>query len=472
VRVENALWEIAGIPDIRAVGAYIEDLDVAAFAAAATALHANGKHLIVLKGGVSEAGSRATAAHSRALASHGPALRQLLADSGTIVVDDADELLAALALCEPFARGRVPRLGLVSLSGGLGAVATDCARSLGLPLAPPSSETEQALRDLGMPALTNPLDLEAAPSSSEQKVAAVQALLDDTNLDGVFLLVNDMPGLGGFLDDLSPLAAAAGDPLIVCSACSHQSDDLWRAWTARGHRYFDGSSTTLRALAAFHRRLDRQSEATPEQRGQLPFPAVREALVAASIPFAEAEEVHTVAEAVQVANRLGYPVVLKVARAGHRGQAGVRTLLDSAVAVERAWDELTGRAPLLLQRQAQPGLEFYVGVMNDPTFGRLLLLGRGGRQVENWQDVAVARLPADRDTITRLLDRTVAGGWLRQPASRGIADLAALVDVAERAAGMAADLGARLQSLDLNPVVVHRSGATVVDAKVVLRCEP
>lgn len=463
IRVEDVLREIAGLDEIRAVAAYLEDLDVPLFEAAARALAAQDKRLIVLKGGMSARGGEATAAHSRSLASNGDTFRALAREVGATVVRDTDELLAALALSETSG----PRLSLATISGGLAVVGTDQAVRFGLPLADLSLRTQATLCDLGVPT-TNPLDLESVVSTDQQKADAIAALAADPGTDTTLVVLNDMPGLTDLLQRLGPVVDRAKNRLAVCSACSRQEDPLLQDWVAGGRSYVEGLSTALSALAALHPVQAPESTMTTALEEQLlPSDALR-LLSSAGIPMARGREVATPEEACRAAAEFGYPIVLKVAHAGHRGTAGVRIGLLTQSTVRAAFEELREHVPLLMQPQAQPGLEFYVGTAADPRFGLLLFLGMGGARPERTRDVAVTRCPVDRDAIRQLLTQTAVGRWLDNAASRHLVDLDALVEVACHAVEVSLRLGPQFQSLDLNPVIVHASGATVVDAKITL----
>jgi len=464
LRVEDFLLEIAGLEEIQAVAAYLEDLDVPLFEAAVRALEERGVRPVVLKGGLTDTGSQATSAHSRALASDGRTFQYLASEIGAITVEDPDELLAALVT----SRTTGSRLHIATVSGGLGAIAADQAEKLGLTLPLPAPRTLQKLEGLAMPALANPLDLEAVPSSAQQKVAAIAALVHDPQADCVLVIVNDMPGLDQLLDRLAPVAGEAADRLIVCSVCSDQSDELWDVWTTRGLLYLEGLSTTLRSVARLHPRDTSLKRVDVAWDGQMAPEAVLDALSSVGIPTLPTCEVDSAAEALRVAGNLGYPIVLKVARAHHRSAAGVRLGLQSGDEVAGAFDELADLGPVLVQTAVRPGLEFYVGVIADPCFGLLLMVGMGGVNVERARDIAVAHCPVEVHTVSQVIERTVVGRWLDSPASRDLVDLDALVGIAQRATELAATLGSRFRTLDLNPVVVHPSGATVVDAKITL----
>ncbi len=293
--VEDFLTEIACMEPLQVVAAYMEDIDVQRFEMAANALRASGKRLVVLKSGASATGQRATRAHTQALTSDGRMFGRLAKELGVVTVSDPHELLAAFpALGAP---GR--RMFLVTVSGGLAAIAADRADELGLELPGPSAVSRMRVgkpaavlgtqgtnavngEDRRDPAsaissrkevplmtdreesangsdavalfqpISNPLDLEAADGSMQERAGAIQALVEDDGADAVLLLVNDMPGLEALLDAVGPVWDRAAGRLIVGSECSLQSNEAWSRWVAAGRHYVDDWDGLLWVVSSGH----------------------------------------------------------------------------------------------------------------------------------------------------------------------------------------------------------------------------
>jgi acetate---CoA ligase (ADP-forming) len=460
VRVEDILLEIAGRDDIRAVGAYLEDIDVPRFTAAARALHDRGIRLVALKAGSTPPGGQAAAAHSGALASNGQAFLGLARELGVLTVDDPSEILTTLAVTST----EGPRWHVVTPSGGIAAIAADQATVAGLELpqpAPPQPGTDQAAQ--AIPVRLNPTDLDSGSATTAQKVGTIAALAGQLELDGVLVVVNDMPGAGDFLRALSAVAGDGLGRILVASECSQQLAGIWRQWADGGAAYLPGLAPALRAIARVHGRTAGRGPRTTSAR-LVPAGELSALLSETGLPVAPVREADTAEAACAAADSLGYPVVLKVSRLLHRGPRGVRLGLQDSRQVMAAYRELAPDGPVLVQPQATAGLEFYVGVRADPVFGSLLLIGTGGPAVEELADVVIGRRPLDAERIRGLVGSTRAGRWLVSPASAGLFDLDSLVRIADAALRVVTK-AKQLESLDLNPVVVHGRGATVVDAK-------
>jgi acyl-CoA synthetase (NDP forming) len=191
-------------------------------------------------------------------------------------------------------------------------------------------------------------------------------------------------------------------------------------------------------------------------------------------PFVAARDAES---AVQGAQAIGYPVVLKIDADGlpHKWDSGaVRLGLADASVVKEAAAELLAlplgagavRRGLTVQRQAPPGVELILGVRRDPQFGPVVLVGFGGILAEAIDDVAVrlapVRLADVREMLASLRAARVLGGFRGSPPVdvNAVADL--VVHLAIAAVGRPDWL-----EIDLNPVIVGRDGPVIVDALIV-----
>jgi acetyltransferase len=200
------------------------------------------------------------------------------------------------------------------------------------------------------------------------------------------------------------------------------------------------------------------------------------------IRFVESRLVASAQEAVAAAAALGRPLALKVQspQIPHKTDAGAVALgVQGAGAIELAYENVLAgarRVPgaeirgVLVQAMAPPGVEMLLGIHRDATFGPMLTVALGGIYVEALHDAALAPVPVSREDAKTLL------ATLRGKALLENADTEALVGLVVALSRFAADHGERIDSLDLNPVIVHPAGhgATAVDALIVKRqdCRP
>ena len=205
----------------------------------------------------------------------------------------------------------------------------------------------------------------------------------------------------------------------------------------------------------------------------------KDALAAAGIAVTRAELAADARGAVAIANRIGYPVVLKVVSETvvHKSDVGgVLLNLGDAAAVEAAYVSMIanvraaggdGSAGVSVQPMARPGTEVIIGVSRDPQFGPALMFGLGGVMVEVLGDVSfriVPLAPRDaREMLHEIRGFRVLEGHRGQPP----ADLRALESLLLQVSRFVEENQA-IQELDLNPVFAYADGALAVDARIVV----
>ena len=196
------------------------------------------------------------------------------------------------------------------------------------------------------------------------------------------------------------------------------------------------------------------------------------------------EIARTPAEAVRIAERIGYPVALKAVSRGlvHKSDVGgVRLNLRDAAQVRTAYAEILAcakaHAPqaritgVSVQEMVGDGVEVIVGVSCDPQLGPVLLFGSGGVMVEVYNDVALRRCPITRREARAMVAEVKGARLLRGFRGRPAADVEALEDALVRVSHLAMHMEGTLAELDINPLMVLPAGRGVkaVDALVVLR---
>jgi succinyl-CoA synthetase beta subunit len=200
----------------------------------------------------------------------------------------------------------------------------------------------------------------------------------------------------------------------------------------------------------------------------------REILAAYGIPLVAGEAAATAEEAAQVAERLGFPVVIKADAAGlaHKASHGlVKTGVPNAARAREAFTELTARATdegapargVLVQATGS-GVELICGMRRDPLFGPVLLLGLGGTLTEALQDVSVRLCPVSHEDVEEMPDESMAGRLL-DAAGASRDHVHEVLTALSRLAVEQADI----EEVDVNPLFAGPRGAVAADALVVLR---
>jgi acetyltransferase len=211
----------------------------------------------------------------------------------------------------------------------------------------------------------------------------------------------------------------------------------------------------------------------------------RDILTAYGLEAPEAELASSAEEATEIAGRIGYPVVLKVASPDilHKTDVGgVRIGLQDAADVRDAFDLITYRAARYLsearlwgcvvQKMAPPGLEVLIGMNRDPQFGPLVTFALGGIYVEILKDAAFRLAPFSRSEAEAMLDEIRASALLEGVRGEPPADRGAIVDALLRIGQLVTDFP-EIEELDINPFVVYErgQGGAALDMRLVLAAQ-
>ena len=493
--------------DTAVIAGYFEGFkDPAKLRRALEAANAQGKPVVALKMGSTEAGTRMASSHTGHLAGSDAVIEGLFAQYGVVRVRDLDELLETAALFAKLPAGIGGRCCLYSISGGSGTLMAEVAESAGTPVPLLGSATQKALREMIPDYLTvaNPVDngaqfLVSAPVEHRRRVFELMAA--DSAVD---VIVVGLTGALGrltdrFAEDIVAFIDEIDKPVVVTWNSFKTDEAGFTTLVNAGVPLFRSFRNCFAALRAFARYQEaartfrsrrRMSTRLPpaaaaalaehEGPGPLSTDAARRVLEAFNVPLAGEGLARSATEAARVASAIGFPVVMKIASPDfpHKSDAGlVRLDVASAAEARSVYGDLLSRATkakraariegVQIQEQVEGGTEMIVGVTRDPVFGPAVLVGTGGVFAEVLADVAVRPLPLDRRDAQEMVRSLRGYPLLTGARGRRRADVGALVDVIVAVARTAAACGERLAELDLNPVVVRDSGAVAVDSLVV-----
>ncbi|MBI4191612.1 MAG: acetate--CoA ligase family protein [Betaproteobacteria bacterium] len=466
-----------------------------------------GKPLIVLKAGRSEVAKRAAASHTGAMGGEAAAFRAAFREYGVVEADDIDQMLdtaTAFTFC-PLPDGN--RVGLLSASGGGAVLMADVLSAHGLELLPFDGVTQSKIQAFlpAYGAAHNPVDVTATAIRDVGYAGIIEIVRDCETVD-MIVVIGSLSYEYGIEKDLDALKRVAGktNKPIVFSTYSTASTRAIKLLASAGiavYTSMPGCARALRSLAdyaAFQRRWkrDRLSMRAAQQRP----PASSSRLAAADRILCEADAkeilaeyglprpaerlVQSANEAVASAAKMGYPVAIKAQSPDlpHKTEAGAVALsLASEAAVRPAYEGIMQRLPqlakqrfrgMLVQKMAPSGVEVIVGINRDPQFGPMIMIGLGGLLVELMQDFVLAPVPVTKERALELI-RTLRGarifdGLRGKPA----VDVEALAALAAQLSRFAAEHAGLIEEIDLNPVIVHERGLSIVDALIVKVEEP
>lgn len=488
------------LPATRAIGLFLESVrDPAAFMAVAEKARAAGVRVVALKVARSDAGARMALSHSGALAGNDEACSAAFERAGVARVQEVDELIATLQLAaQP--RAMVPG-GLVAItdSGGEREHLADLAADAGVPfadIAPATRERLAARLEYGLEP-DNPLDAWGTGNGYVSIFADCFSALvaDDAAALGMWVAdLRDGQALREpFISAARGVAQSSAKPVVFAS-CVPQgvAHETARRLRELGIPLIDGLRPALAAVSHAMRweARDRRAPALPpppppgetlvrwrERLATGPAPDEAEGLLLLrdfGLATVEARVVEDEDAASEAARRLGPPVAVKSAAPGiaHKSDVGgVITGLESAEAARAAYRACRARlgARCVVESMAPPGVEMLFGLIRDPHFGPLVLVGAGGVLAELLDDVAYAIPPFDAAEARRLLARLGVRRLLAGTRGRPATDIEALAEAFARFSVLAATLGDLLAAFDVNPVIAGPRGAFAADALVAPR---
>jgi acyl-CoA synthetase (NDP forming) len=463
----------------------------------------------VAKIGRSDAGRRAAASHTGAIAAAGLIDDMVLRHFGIIPGDDIDHILdiaAALAVC-PLPRGN--RVAIITGSGGGAAWMADQLSAQGLDVPVLEEEIQAEIMSLlpSYGSAQNPIDATAQAVRTVGFARLVEIVQKSDRVDIVLLVgsLAEEERAAHHAATLAPLASGS-KPIVFYAYTVASPQSIASLADARIPCYtaMQSCARAIRALADYaasqrsyrQRPADRQIDETAKQ-------AVDRALRAAGPVLTEwdakailarygvprpAEHLATTEdEAVAAAAKIATPVALKLQSSDilHKTEAGAVILaVQGEAAVRAAYQAVirNGKAAkadaavqgVLVQAMAAEGREIIVGITCHDAFGPVLMVGIGGIYAEVLNDVAFAPVPIDEAEALALLAELKGSALLGPLRGKPSADRVALARLMATLSRFAADHAALIQEIDLNPVLVHPSGQglTVVDALIVKRQGP
>jgi len=472
-----------------------------AFIAALAKARRLGKPIIAIKIGRSDAGSRASASHTASLSGSYTAYHAIFERYGVIEAEDPDEAVAiagVLVTC-PLPKGR--RAGIITPSGGGGAWMADTLSLHGLVVPPLSASTQASLRSV-MPsygAPGNPVDVTAQGSTTGAAVmTAMETLAGSDEIDMLVLITSLTSETRVSLDAdrVRATAARCGKPMTVWTY-TLPSEFGRRSAAGCGlfvHSDLRNVGVAMSKLANYAEALARPHPVSPESVPAVSLPddlpsvltehRVKALLAAYGLPETQERLATSAAEAAETASALQYPVVLKIASPDlpHKTEAGGVVLgLQNPQSVAVAYDQIIRSARrykpdariegVLVQKMAPRGHELVIGMVNDPTFGPIMMVGMGGTMVELMDDVVHRPAPVDAAEAAKMLGSLKSARLLtgfRGAAPIDITPAAELIANVSRAALAYRD---RVAEMELNPVILHQdgSGLTIADALIMLK---
>lgn len=502
IEFSDCLAFLAQDPDTDVIAAYIEGCrDGEKLKQALALARKHRKPVVVLKVGQSEVGAQAAASHTASLAGSDSVYDAVFDQFGACRAHSITEFMEMTYAClgRRFPVGN--RIGLATVSGGVGVMMADKASELGLDVAPMPASTQAVMKKRWAPAaVVNPVDTTAQVTSDRKLLSEfLELMLDQGNYDAVVIFLAHT-GLvketsNRLRDYLRPLRERYPYRLIMVSTLCRP--DIRADYEADGFPVFEDPTMAVQAVGLLMQ-LGRNFEAVPaqvaepntDQKPQLTLPqqalnefTAKQYLAGAGVPIVEERLVKSAEDAVS-ATAMGYPVVLKIVSPDilHKTEAGgVLLNLGDADQVLQGYQKILAQVHshmpeariegILVSRMVGDGVETLIGVQRDPVFGPIVAFGLGGIFVETLKDVALRAAPFDLDEAHSMIRQIKGYPLLAGARDQPPADIDALAQALVAVSELAWQNRDTLEGLDLNPFIVlpKGQGAVAVDALVIRR---
>ncbi|NLF50226.1 MAG: acetate--CoA ligase family protein [Leptolinea sp.] len=470
------------------------------------------KPIVALKSGVSAHGAAAAASHTGSLAGAAKVYGAAFKQAGVIQASDLDNLFdrtLVLSLMPPL---KGENMLVITNGGGVGVLATDAAERYGIPMKFAPKDVQEELKK-HMPefgSAKNPVDL-TGMAGTEWYAESVRFAISHPWVDGVVVLYCETAMT-------NPLEIAKGikqavvesgikDKPVTVSYVGGEKSAAAMAWLVEnGIPAYGAPDLAVNAMAALREyALMRETVKEPEYKSDEKARKTAMQIISAAradgrdaLTEIEAKQVFsaygllvtatelakTEEEAVALAKKIGYPVVMKIVSPDilHKSDAGgVKVNIKDEAACRDAFNTILKNAKaykadarihgIAVQEMAPWGTEVILGSTNDATFGPTMMFGLGGIFVEVLKDVTFRVAPVDKAQAAEMFEEIRAAAIIKGARGEAPRDRAALAATVETYSRMITDLEDEVSESDANPVLVYEEGKglKVVDARIILK---
>lgn len=475
------------------------------------------KPVIALKVGRSGAGARAAASHTGALAGDDVIVDAAFRQAGIVRVANVDELFD---MAETFVKCPLPkgnRVAILSEGGGDNSIAADNAEMFGMEVPILSKETQEKMKPFlldGMPA-SNPIDYGGTAEENPPLITeCVKVCMEDDQVDAVYIT----GFFGGFKDiiashvaqleeqtskGLVELVKKYNKPLFVHTSFARDPIKSLEILKVAGIPLMESSERSIHCLSALMKFAHKQNQVKEmdipkrdgkerlavktifkkvkdENRANLLEMESREILQEYGIQLVEAVFANNSQEAIKAAKKIGFPLAMKVVNPDiiHKSDAGgIQLGLRNEEDIKRGFEEILKKSMTvtrkerilgtLLSPMVPKGQECIIGMIRDRQFGPVIMFGLGGIFVEVLKDVSFRVAPMAKEDIDEMIKEIKGYKILTGIRGEKPKDIEAIKDILYKLSEIATD-NPEIEEIDLNPVIVHEKGASIVDSRVII----
>ena len=499
-------------PDTTSILMYVEGLTDARKFMSAARHFSRTKPIIVVKSGKFSESAKAAASHTGSMSGEDNIYDAAFKRAGIVRVEEIADLFnsAEVLGTQPLPKG--PNLAVITNAGGPGVMTTDALIAKGGKIASLDNKTINNLNSILPPFWShgNPVDI-LGDAKADRYKAAVEACLDDENIDGILVIftqqsVSEPVEIAKNLAEIVNSGKHPKKTILTSfmgSGKVQEANNILNANNIPTYSTPEQAVKTYMYMCQYQQNLDTLYE-TPEYMPLDSTPAKRPIMVILrnvaaedrdlltedeakrllkyyNFPIVTTEVAQTADEAADLAQKLGYPVVLKILspQIVHKTDAGGVVLnINSETQVRWAFETVTQKAieynskANIVGVTVQPmvktkGIELILGGKTDPLFGPVILFGMGGVGVELFKDYTMELPPLNTSLIRNMIQKTKVYHLLKGYRNSPPANMPLLEGIIAKFSQLLIDFP-QIKELDINPLLINEREAIILDARIVI----
>lgn len=493
----------------RSIILYMESVGNARKFMSAARGFARSKPIIIIKPGRFTESAKAAHSHTGAMAGDDRVYDAAFKRVGVIRVREFDELFNAAEVLDSKYLPRGRRLAIITNAGGFGVIATDILMDLGGELAKLSDKSVTELNGK-LPSFWskgNPIDV-LGDADEARYVDSVKVCLDDPGVDSLLVMLTPqaLTKPDKVATAVADLAKTSSKPILTAWMGGENVQagrDIFHDHNIPAYATPEDAVKTYVNMYKYHRNLELLYETPSEQpldemppknhlkafikrvvregRTLLSEEESKDFLKIYDIPVTDPYLARDINDAISAANRIGYPVVLKIASPDitHKSDAGgVKAGITSEAQLREEYSRMIGRvkkyAPgasilgLTVQKMIE-GIDYEIilGAKKDRDFGSIILFGMGGIGTEIFKDIAIGIPPLNQTLARRLMEETAVYKMLRGYRGKRPADIGQLEQMIVNFSNLIVDFP-EIAEMDVNPIAIANGRAVAADARIII----
>jgi acetyltransferase len=506
----DLLYYLMNDEETKVILMYLEEVSdgKALMKAAREVIEKSKKPILIIKSGRTEAGASAAASHTGSLTGQDEICDAAFEQAGIIRCEHIEEMFnkaIAFAYQPP---PRSDRVAIITNAGGPGVLTTDSAISNGLRLAKFSEETTRILKR-ALPStanISNPVDV-IGDARADRYIAAIKAAFEDEGVDGIFVILTpqSMTDIDTIATEIASIADQYSKPIYASFMGEKDVASgikILQKHSIPHYSLAESMCSAFQAVHHFHQDVIKRDHSSPvieninrteakklmtralsNGKAFVPEIETNEVLRAYGLTLPAGGVAVNQDEAVEIAEKVGYPVVLKVVseQVVHKSEVdGVKLNLKNAGEVREAFHAIHGSVSealpdatiqgIYVVKMVTGGEEIIIGIKKDPSFGPVLMFGMGGIFVEVFRDVSFGIAPLNKDQARKLIEQTRAYRILSGVRGQPPRDIENVVDTLIRLGQLSQDFP-QIEELDINPLFVldEGKGSIIGDTRMILK---